>query len=638
MGDILTTSPSRKRQSHELLDRYAPSSATRSSHESDETINGMPLHAISHDAYDAREKEVKRKRRLSSKAVEFHERYTYSEDAPRLLTKKPTNYTKPRPHPGTLRSQISVPLPSPVKVDSPELVRIVEVDENMTDKEAEKRLGAKISKISLTGKQKKSESVLEVGCRVQVNKEGKQIGRVRFLDVTGAFVHYEGWGVEYDEWVDLELVKIVDMPVDDDTLGPNGTENDEKWQSIRENAKTMVGHYKTGIIFDATTMKHECTCDAPQSWHPEQPARIAWILGEMDKAHLIDRCLPLRSREVLIEELDLVHSSKHIQTYGLVPVGTKLEPMELEEMECGGAGVACDTVYNKDTSPLSAFLAAGCLLEIVQKVIKGDLENGFAVIRPPGHHAEAKEALGFCFFNNVSVCAAVATQRWGVKKILIVDWDVHHGNGTQNIFYDKKNVMYMSLHRHDEGKFYPFTGGPDECGDDDGEGYNINIAWKGQAKVGNIEYINAFKHIVMPIARQFNPELVIVSAGFDAGEGDPIGGYSLTPECYARMTGMLKTLAGGKIVLSLEGGYAAKALAPSATACLKNLLGEEDPKLPYPRALTVSGRSPSRTSVGVLNSIIDIQSKYWTLTKPETYEIPVEQFKEKGKRKKGKSS
>eukprot|EP01134_Creolimax_fragrantissima_P003468 CFRG3468T1 len=619
-----SASPSLKRSSHEL-DRH-----------------NMPVHnvfdfslpqqALSHDAYDARSKEVKRLRRHSSKAVDFHNNYAHDCDLDVEIPSKKVNYTKPRVHTGALKSQMSVTLPSPMKATEPPIAEETETESESTDnvkmEREERKLGEKISKISLD----QSSSLLEIGRRVQVDKEGKQIGRVRFLDETGAFVHYEGWGVEYDEWVDLDLVKTVDEPVDDTMLGPKGTEEASMWDTVRETARTLVGHYQTGIVFDASTMKHECTCNTPQSWHPEQPARIAWILGEMDKAKLINRCLPLRSREVLVDELMLVHSEKHIQTYGLVPVGMKLEPGELEVMECGGPGVACDTVYNKEMSPVSAFLAAGCLLEMVQKVLSRDLRNGFAVIRPPGHHAEAKEALGFCFFNNVSVCSAVATKRWGVKKILIVDWDVHHGNGTQNIFYDNKEVMYISLHRHDEGKFYPFTGGPDECGDDDGEGYNINIAWKGKL-IGNVEYINAFKYIVMPIAKQFDPDLVIVSAGFDAAEDDPIGGYSLTPECYAHMTRMLMSLAEGKIVLSLEGGYAAKALAPSATACLKTLLGEKLPKLPCPRTFTVSGRSPSKTAVSVLNSIIDIQSKYWTLPKPDSYEIDASMFKEKGRRK-----
>ncbi|KAG0335176.1 Histone deacetylase, partial [Podila humilis] len=186
-------------------------------------------------------------------------------------------------------------------------------------------------------------------------------------------------------------------------------------------------------------------------------------------------------------------------------------------MTCGQLGIAVDTTWNPAHSSAAAKVAAGCLINLVDQVVTGRCKNGFAVIRPPGHHAEEDEAMGFCFFNNVGVAVNLALSRYPltIQKILIIDWDVHHGNGTQQIFYENPNVLYISLHRWDNGHFYPFTGAPDECGEEAGEGKNVNIAWssygRGQA-MGDIEYIAAFWYVLLPIARQFQPDLVMVSA------------------------------------------------------------------------------------------------------------------------------
>lgn len=173
----------------------------------------------------------------------------------------------------------------------------------------------------------------------------------------------------------------------------------------------------------------------------------------------------------------------------------------------------------------------------------------------PGHHAEYQQAMGFCFFNSVAIAARVLISRHQLARILIVDWDVHHGNGIQKMFYEDKRVMYISLHRHDRGNFFPGTGGPHEVGSAAGEGYNWNIAWSGEA-MGDAEYIAAFRALVMPVARDFAPSLVLVASGFDAARGHTFnfGGYDLSPACFAYMTRQLMTLAGGRLVLCLEGG------------------------------------------------------------------------------------
>lgn len=179
-----------------------------------------------------------------------------------------------------------------------------------------------------------------------------------------------------------------------------------------------------------------------------------------------------------------------------------------------------------------------------------------AINRPPGHHAETNVSQGFCPINNAAI-AADAAKRMGAERILLIDWDVHHGNGTENIFYDDEKVLYVSIHRYDNGTFYPGTGHPARCGSNRGLGYNVNIAWNhfaGESTVGDADYMAAFRHVIVPIAEEYQPQLVIVSAGFDAVAGDPIGNCRVSPECFGYMTHMLNSV-GAPVVLLLEGGY-----------------------------------------------------------------------------------
>lgn len=173
----------------------------------------------------------------------------------------------------------------------------------------------------------------------------------------------------------------------------------------------------------------------------------------------------------------------------------------------------------------------------------------------PGHHAEFQQAMGFCYFNSVAIAASVVINKQLASRVLIVDWDVHHGNGIQRLFYEDNRVLYMSLHRHDRGNFFPGTGDPSELGSGPGMGYNINIAWSNEV-MSDAEYLAAFRSIVMPIARSFEPALVLVASGFDAARGHTFnfGGYYLSPQCFASMTRQLMTLAKGRLVLCLEGG------------------------------------------------------------------------------------
>ncbi|KAG0324223.1 Histone deacetylase 4 [Dissophora globulifera] len=295
-------------------------------------------------------------------------------------------------------------------------------------------------------------------------------------------------------------------------------------------------------------------------------------------------------------------------------------------MSCGQLGIAVDTTWSPYHSSTAAKVAAGSLINLVDQVVTGRCKNGFAIIRPPGHHAEEDEAMGFCFFNNVGVAVNLTLSRYPltVQKILIIDWDVHHGNGTQQIFYENPNVLYISLHRWDNGHFYPFTGSPDECGEEAGEGTNVNIAWssygRGQA-MGDVEYIAAFWYVLLPIARQFQPDLVVVSAGFDAADGHAanIGGYTVSPQGFAILTRLVQTLAGGRVILSLEGGYEFEPLALSATACLEELLPHSllpanAPTRAFPYASfqgTLNSVKPNAMAVSSLHQVLKYQQKYW---------------------------
>jgi len=210
-------------------------------------------------------------------------------------------------------------------------------------------------------------------------------------------------------------------------------------------------------------------------------------------------------------------------------------------------------------------------------------------LRPPGHHAEADAAMGFCLFNNVAIAAKAALSA-GARRVLIVDWDLHHGNGTQNTFWNDPRVVYFSTH---EWPLYPGTGASDETGAEDARGRTINLPWP--PGMGDAEYLAAFDEILMPVARQYEPDLVIVSCGFDAALGDLLGRMRISPDGYALMTSRLLSLARGRIVLALEGGYRLDAIAQSAAACVKVLQGEEPLAETLPTPNPLARRAIERT-------------------------------------------
>jgi histone deacetylase 6 len=305
----------------------------------------------------------------------------------------------------------------------------------------------------------------------------------------------------------------------------------------------------TGLVYDERFLAHR----APYE-HPEHPGRLTAIWRRLQDEGLVKRCERVSAREATREELLGIHTAAHIAT---------IEETAREDFR----QLDPDT-YACRESAQAAKLAAGGLIDLAAEVAAGRLANGLALLRPPGHHAEADRAMGFCLFNNVAI-AARALQQKRVERILIVDWDLHHGNGTQHSFWEDPNVLYFSTHQF---PFYPGTGAISETGGGAGRDFTVNVPWPGG--MGDADYLSAFDRVLSPIARDFRPDIVLVSAGFDAAAGDPLGAMRVTPAGYAQMTARLATLAGGRIVLALEGGYDLEAIARSAAACLRVLLGE----------------------------------------------------------------
>uniref|UniRef100_A0AAY4DK84 Histone deacetylase n=1 Tax=Denticeps clupeoides TaxID=299321 RepID=A0AAY4DK84_9TELE len=371
--------------------------------------------------------------------------------------------------------------------------------------------------------------------------------------------------------------------------------------------------FTTGLVYDTLMQKHQCMCGNTNT-HPEHAGRIQSIWSRLQETGLRSKCECIRGRKATLEELQTVHSEAHVLLYGTNPLRQKLDssltPMFVR-LPCGGMGVDSDTIWNEVHSSSAARLAVGSVVELVFKVASGELKNGFAVVRPPGHHAEESTPMGFCYFNSVAIAAKLLQHRLNVSKILIVDWDVHHGNGTQQAFYTDPNVLYLSLHRYDNGNFFPGSGAPDEVGSGPGLGFNVNMAFTGglDPPMGDAEYLSAFRTVVMPIANEFAPDVVLVSSGFDAVEGHPppLGGYRLTAKCFGYLTKQLMGLAGGRLVLALEGGHDLTAICDASEACVSALLGNEL----EPLSEEVLQQRPNTNAVRSMEKVLEAHGKYW---------------------------
>uniref|UniRef100_A0A665SXM0 histone deacetylase n=1 Tax=Echeneis naucrates TaxID=173247 RepID=A0A665SXM0_ECHNA len=372
-----------------------------------------------------------------------------------------------------------------------------------------------------------------------------------------------------------------------------------------------------GLVYDSQMLKHQCTC-GDNSSHPEHAGRIQSIWSRLQERGLRGQCETIRGRKATLEELQSVHSERHVLLYGTNPLNRlKLDNRKLAGilsqrmfvmLPCGGVGVDNDTIWNESHTSTASRMAAGSVIELAFKVAKGEIKNGFAVVRPPGHHADPSNPMGFCYFNSVAIAAKQLQHKLNISKILIVDWDVHHGNGTQEVFYRDPSVLYISLHRYDNGNFFPGSGSPAEVGAGAGEGFNVNVAWTGglEPPMGDTEYLAAFRSVVIPIAQEFSPDVVLVSAGFDAAEGNPapLGGYKVSAKCFSFLTHQLMSLAGGRLVLALEGGHDLTAICDASEACVSALLGIQDA---MPEEVLL--QKPNANAIRSLQTVIQIQSQ-----------------------------
>ncbi|KAI0394583.1 histone deacetylase [Xylariaceae sp. FL0594] len=419
----------------------------------------------------------------------------------------------------------------------------------------------------------------------------------------------------------------MDMAVDEDE---SLSETDGAVQMRRR------GLLPTGCCYDDRMKLHANADFGPTPHHPEDPRRIEEIMKMFKKAGLVFtgpdtelfeilREHPTKymwripAREATKQEICTVHTAGH---YDWVENLSHMSTRDLRALSMTlDQGRA--SLYVGGMSYEAALLSAGGCIETCKNVVAGKVKNAFAVIRPPGHHAEYDSAMGFCLFNNVPIGARVCQQEYpdACRKVLILDWDVHHGNGVQNMFYDDPNVLYISLHVYANGDFYPGKpdnpmipdGDLDKVGDGPGKGKNVNIAWPSQG-MGDGEYLAAFQKIVMPIAKEFNPDLVIISAGFDAADGDELGGCFVSPPCYAHMTHMLMSLAGGKVAVCLEGGYNLQAISHSALAVARTLMGEPPPKMEEMPPI-------SKDAARVLARVQAAQAPYWECMRPGIIDV-----------------
>lgn len=391
----------------------------------------------------------------------------------------------------------------------------------------------------------------------------------------------------------------------------------------------------TGCCYDDRMKLHINADFSPNAHHPEDPRRIHEIFKAFKRTGLVysgpQAKLPkilqdcpnrymwrIPARQATRDEIRLAHSADHLAwVEGLEMISTA-ELRELTKKYDQGR----ESLYVGSMSYPAALLSAGGAIDTCKNVVTEQVKNAFAVIRPPGHHAEWDAPMGFCFFNNVPVAVRVCQRDFPsiCRKVLILDWDVHHGNGIQNIFYQDPNVLYISIHVYQNGQFYPGKppnpmtpdGGIENCGSDEGLGKNINIGWHDQG-MGDGEYMAAFQKIVMPIAKEFNPDLVVIAAGFDAADGDELGGCFVSPACYAHMTHMLMSLADGKVAVCLEGGYNLTAISNSAVAVAKTLMGEPPPKMEMPKI--------NREAIRILAKVQALQAPYWESMRPGVIDI-----------------
>ena len=329
-----------------------------------------------------------------------------------------------------------------------------------------------------------------------------------------------------------------------------------------------------GLIYDPIYLKHDT------GQHVENAGRLEEVIFHLKQSGLMEQLTLIKPRPASIEEIAVVHPQSHI---------SRIQ----EVAKRGGGWLDADTVMSSDSYEVALY-AAGGAITATEAVINGEVGSAFALVRPPGHHATPEQAMGFCLFNNLAIAAEYALERHKLERILIVDFDVHHGNGTEAVFYENPRVLYASTH---EFPFYPGSGSVAETGSGAGKGTTVNIPLP--AGCADSEYLLVFEEIIGPVARRFKPQLILVSAGYDLHWADPIALMQVTITGLARIVGTIKGLADelcdGRLVFSLEGGYNFAALATSIKATMDVLLGNidiDDPLGKSPRQFNAPSITP----------------------------------------------
>jgi len=350
----------------------------------------------------------------------------------------------------------------------------------------------------------------------------------------------------------------------------------------------------TAVLYSPEYLDHDTGPD-----HPESPDRLKVIIEELNKSGLLEtgRCSIFTPKPAPFEDVELVHEPDYI---------------ELVQRSCSSGGGLLDlgdTIVGTKSCGV-AFLAVGGVLDAVNMVAKGEAQNAFALVRPPGHHAGPYYALGFCIFNNIAVAAAYLLHRLGYGRVLILDIDAHHGNGTQEIFYNTNKVLYLSLHQDPRG--FPGTGFMDETGEGEGLGYTVNVPFP--LRVDDKLYNEGFDRVAVPIIQQYRPQFVLVSAGFDGHYTDPVGelylsmqGYS---EVFSKILNLASQLCEGRVVAALEGGYSLGFLGKMVTSAIAKMAG-----ISYTSrdSSPVADSRTSRKAEQIIGNVKRIQSSFWRL-------------------------
>ena len=310
---------------------------------------------------------------------------------------------------------------------------------------------------------------------------------------------------------------------------------------------------RTAVYRDPMFLAHRTGRD-----HLESPERLQPVFAELNRPEVAGQLVLPRFEAAPIEAVAANHSSDHIQTVAATAAHTAFY-------------LDADTRTSND-SYAAALLAAGAVIDGIGRLHRGEIDNGFCLVRPPGHHAERDQAMGFCLFNNVAIGARWALRHLGYERVLIVDWDVHHGNGIQHSFAREAEVLYCSVHQY---PLYPGSGALMETGEGNGQGFTVNVPLL--SGHGDAEYARVMETLFVPIGRLFRPDLVLVSCGFDCMAGDPVGSMRLTPAGIACLTRRLVQLAGevcnGRLLLVLEGGYDLDNMRTGTLAALTELRG-----------------------------------------------------------------